>query len=123
LAQASHRSEGPRPLTAPPGTAPLSTDAATPVGPTCPAKAGPAPQAAAAPEEGSEAPGTPPALRAPLVACKLVVTLNVRGLQGSQAWCDVQALAADYNYPDLIALTETKQKRKTTFHGPMKQLY
>ncbi len=35
----------------------------------------------------------------------------------------MQALAADYNFPDLIALTETKLKRKTTFHGPMKQLY
>jgi hypothetical protein len=76
--------------------------------------------------EGSPGtPDTPPAQR--LVRSSngdlRVVTLNVRGLQGNQAWHDMQALAVDYSLPDLIALTETKQKRKTTFHGPMQQLY
>ena len=52
-----------------------------------------------------------------------IVTLNIRGLQGAQAWYDTQALAADYSIPDVIALTETKQLRKTSLHGPMKQLY
>jgi hypothetical protein len=90
-----------------------------------PAKGSPAPQEPVPLGGSPHSPGATPVqlLRTATDAGLRVVTLNVRGLQHSRKWYDMQALAADYGCPGMIALTETKHKRKAALNGCMKQLY